>query len=946
MLPRSPNGENVEVRVTVELDHDHAKLKILAGYWGKADASVAAESGHSHHSLLGHSLDVAACAYVLVDENSTLRRRLAELTGIPVDVVAITFATVCALHDIGKLDTRFQRKAPEVADALRPHTANIATGRYDHGSEGFRQIEDDDAEAAYLEKQIGAERAMPILRAVCGHHGAFPMREPPDASRSNLPRRVRKEDSAARRALQDCLFDFFSTLECALPWPNEADGALLQQLGGLCAVADWVGSNVEHFPYCSHELLALPAYWGKTLKGAHRACREAGLQRDRVPTRSFNELFPGYTPRDVQTLTEELTVNEAALVILEAEMCKGKTEAAYSTAARFLGAGLAEGITVALPTMATSNAMFSRVLELTPRLFPEKEVQLALAHSRARRQAPFASLLDHRLRASDKDAPEASVMCARWLLSRKRVLLAQLGVGTIDQALQAGLMLRHQFVRMFALARNVVIIDEVHAYDAYMEVLLEHLLSWLGALNVPVILLSATLPSARRTALANAWRGSAAAEQVDNDTVEQARKRPYPLVSVTTSHRTQILALTTQSENRKIAIRCVYSTDDQMSVTANQLLQAARAGARVVWIRNTVKEAQHAYQAVKQACGEIQCLLFHARFRSCDRSAIEEEVLHLFDKHAPSGGRVLIATQVVEQSLDLDFDLMHSDLAPIDLLFQRAGRLHRHQRARPRGCEEPFMAIHCPSVEDIAEANFGVSEYVYDKGTLWLAHKALRNRKYLTLPTDIRPLVEATYHPVARAEALQQGGSILTAAEEKLDGEILTRRTKAQRICIAPTDAEPDGDGALEDDDVQVQALTRDGISASLLPFEWLAGETRVMFADATATAWNMDASKPSAGHLVEQLLDQTLSIPAKSINSVQPCAPTGDESSWDIWLGRFQRFAADTGLGPRTVPLAMQRDGENYTGWLLENGTRHPIIYSRVLGFQKLSTDEKEKKP
>ena len=333
---------------------------------------------------------------------------------------------------------------------------------------------------------------------------------------------------------------------------------------------------------------------------------------------------------------------------------------------------------MALPTMATSNAMFARVEAVAPRLFPAPDVQLALAHGRASRQPRFQLLVQRGLRARDLDTPEASVMCARWLLNKKRILLAQVGVGTIDQTLQAALVVRHQFVRMFGLSRNVVIIDEVHAYDAYMEVLLEHLLGWLGALRVPVVLLSATLPSERRAALARAWRGADTpadgddeVEHVPADDLETAKTRPYPLVSVTTRGGTTTHSNDATPTARTVLLERVLRPKDDaahVDATAARLLAAARAGARVVWIRNTVGEAQDAFRAVACRAGDVEHRIFHARFRGCDRSRIELEVLDRFGKSAPPGGRVLVATQVVEQSLDLDFDEMHTDLAPIDLL--------------------------------------------------------------------------------------------------------------------------------------------------------------------------------------------------------------------------------------------------------------------------------------
>ncbi|MEI8257323.1 MAG: CRISPR-associated helicase Cas3', partial [Deltaproteobacteria bacterium] len=645
---------------------DDETHSLLARYWGKAQPDVV--GGADHHTVLGHSMDVAACAFVLVDKHPTLRRQLGVSAQIDSEAVAISYAAVCALHDIGKLDTRFQRKAARVADVLRPASSGVEQLHYDHGIEGFRQIEDDEVSLRRATELLGAD-ATALLRAVCGHHGALPSTDDPDPSRMNLVRKLRTEDAAARRGFFEVVVAFFVSRGVRLPWSGPVDGALVQRLAGLCAVADWLGSNVEHFGYASGPV-TMSTYWEEALVRAHAACDAAGLLRATPKPAEFGQLFPGYTPRDVQLLTEAVRLDAPALVIVEAEMGKGKTEAALSMAARLLEGGHGDGLTIALPTMATSNAMFARVEAVVPRVFQGNDVQLALAHGRASRNERFQSLVKRGLVAQDSDAPEASVMCARWLLNKKRILLAQVGVGTIDQALQAALVVRHQFVRMFGLSRNVVIIDEVHAYDAYMEVLLEHLLRWLGALDVPVVLLSATLPSERRAALARAWR-NAGDDESEADDFDAARARPYPLVSVSTRLGTETHgpSSTYVASTRTLTLeRWKGASDDaaRLERVAAHLVEKARGGARVVWIRNTVREAQAAFGAVAARAGDVEHGLFHARFRGCDRSGIEKAVLADFGKEARPGGRVLIATQVVEQSLDLDFDEMHTDLAPID----------------------------------------------------------------------------------------------------------------------------------------------------------------------------------------------------------------------------------------------------------------------------------------
>jgi CRISPR-associated endonuclease/helicase Cas3 len=913
--------------------------KLLSTYWGKESRAV--PGGPSHHTVLGHCLDVAACAFLLVERHPSLRRALARIAGLDEPATAPTWAFLCALHDVGKFDTRFQRKARRVADILRPSSRGIEERTFDHGSEGFLLLFDEEKDdlGSWLEARLGPS-ARVAMRAVCGHHGEFPGDVEPSPGTAIRPS-LRAEDRRSRKLFLESVLDFAILQGGRLPLTVSHEGVFSQRLAGLCALSDWLGSDTEFFPY--HEgPVELDSYWRGAISRAERACTAVGLLRAGANNSSFATLFPGFKPRDVQTLTERLLIDEPALVIIEAQMGKGKTEAALATAGRFLAAGLADGLTVALPTMATSNAMLERVEEVASRMFAD-DVQLALAHGRASRQPRFLELLRRPVRSADTDATEATVMCARWFAHRKRVLLAQVGVGTVDQALQAALIVKHQFVRMFGLARNVVVIDEVHAYDAYMEVLLERLLGWLGAMGTPVVLLSATLPSARRETLLRAWRGCTDDLAEPSDSFEEARARAYPLVTVGTAHRvtTHTLATELQEERRILRVEVTaHNEAERVAIVAQRLVDAARAGARIVWIRNTVREAQQAFRAVAHADPSVPRNLFHARFRGCDRARVEQDVLRDFGKAGAFGGRVLVATQVVEQSLDLDFDELHTDLAPVDLVLQRAGRLHRHVRARPAGFELPRVVVHIPSREDVDALRFGPSKYVYDSGTLWLTSRALSGRSSLELPTDIRPLVEECYHPASRGVLLAEGGVELVDAERLREGTLVERRVKAKRCCIAPAAMAPEGEPAMDDDDDEyVQAFTRDGRSATILPFWWDGEAARDLDAISKTPAWDLDPNAPAAWSLVERILDQTLTLPARG--DVTATAPVGDLAAYQNWLERFRRFAAARGLSKRLVPVPLRREASGHKGTLYAGGRRRRIHYDRTYGLLMPSEQE-----
>jgi hypothetical protein len=230
---------------------------------------------------------------------------------------------------------------------------------------------------------------------------------------------------------------------------------------------------------------------------------------------------------------------------------------------------------------------------------------------------------------------------------------------------------------------------------------------------------------------------------------------------------------------------------------------------------------------------------------------------------------------------------------------------------------------------------------VYDVGTLWIADRALRSRSALHLPGDIRPLVEETYHPDSRAALLPLGGAALVAAEQKRQYELTARRTRARQCCIPPTTAEPDGGKAPDDSDDAVQAFTRDGTSATLLPFWWNGVEGRAIDQDEGAAPWHLDASAPDAWRLAGHLLDQTLSLPARS--DVEGVVTGREAIAWQTWKTRFARFAEDGGLGKRVVPLPLQRHGDAHKGWLSVGGRRRRVLYTKVLGLLMLSEKGEE---
>lgn len=370
---------------------------------------------------------------------------------------------------------------------------------------------------------------------------------------------------------------------------------------------------------------------------------------------------------------------------------------------------------------------------------------------------------------SDDDNPNSAdgvIRAETWFLPRKRTLLAPFGVGTVDQALMSVLQTRHFFVRMFGLQNKVVIFDEVHAYDTYMSELFKRLLAWLRQIGVSVILLSATLPEKTRRDLTAAFLGQ---EEVDVPPAE------YPRLTIATDAGVQSIALDTPSSRAVELEKC----DTQPQTIVGHLQNALKNGGCAAVICNRVARAQELYKEIQAAglVSEDDLILFHARFPFAWREEIEVKVLEKFGKDKNSGKNInrpkksiVVATQVIEQSLDLDFDFMISDLAPVDLLIQRAGRLHRHSQndaTRPENLKTPKLLIAFPQTEDIP--TFGHDEFVYDRSIMLKTWFALKNKTVLSLPEETTALIETVY------------GGDMGIQDEALSKELDTAIKKAQK---------------------------------------------------------------------------------------------------------------------------------------------------------------------
>jgi CRISPR-associated endonuclease/helicase Cas3 len=706
-----------------------------------------------YHPLLYHMLDVAAVAGIVWDQCliAQLRKRLECSLGTDARAHIVLLA---GAHDLGKASPGFQKTVPGLSrksglrfsenDQKRPH--------------GF-------ISAHVLNEVLGPSSASAVLAQIAGgHHGVFPR-----AAELQMGRDVLGND-CWKAARQELLREFANTVgfdlnRWALSGSEITDPPLVPLLAGFISVVDWIGSNQDFFP-CVVECGVLPPvgaedYWRKAQEQAQHALEELGW----LPAVTFADearfdiVFSDFTANDLQTATIELASKQTSpyLMIVEAPTGQGKTEAALYAADMAMCRGFASGMYVAMPTQATGNAMFKRVLDdyLKDRGHRGK-LNLQLVHGDAllarMEEVKEGEIRDFNPKSIDDGG---DVEAQSWFTARKRPLLAPFGVGTIDQSLLSVLQTKHWFVRLFGLAGKVVIFDEVHAYDAYMSTILERLLHWLAEMGCTVILLSATLPEAKRRALARAYSGRDDGEYKRYPRITVAGPRHYPDAQ---TDRTPVCAEIPMGEPRSIDVR--FARTDLPTLTAILEQRLTHGGCAAV-ICNTVDRSIQVYKHLRDNLEDTECSLFHARTLRMWRREREGEVLRKFGKrdqqekdldgHLINSDRplraVLVATQVIEQSLDLDFDLMISEMAPIDLLLQRCGRLHRHPRHRPVGLERPEFIVLCdgettgPPPESFGEA----IEFIYDRYVLLRTWLALRQREKIEVPADVEELVEAVY---------------------------------------------------------------------------------------------------------------------------------------------------------------------------------------------------------
>ena len=800
---------------------------------GKESWSDKQDNYAAYHLLPYHCLDVAAVAKCWWEASPSLRKQFSQTMQLENEQQAKAWVLFfVALHDLGKLDIRFQMKAEKIAIQLQPDIPqNIkppVRTDYSHGEAGYAwflyELE------TYGFNYSVEDQANKWMTQVAGHHGVIPISRQDKQQISGVSPLLIARDKQARINWINALQQLFSVNLNAVP------ENVPPLLAGFCSVCDWIGSSVDYFEYeTKRDDNDLKKYFDSRADNAKRALQAFGILSKLKANKTLETLFPLhapdgtlYKPRGLQTLTESLPLVQN-LTLIEAPTGSGKTETALVYAARLLHEGLADSIIFALPTQATANAMLERLEKMAENLFVDGAT-VVLAHGKSKLKDALEKILE-----TDKQTAqgqeEATQQAISWLTaSKKRAFLGQIGVCTIDQVLLSVLPVKHKFVRSFGIQKSVLIVDEVHAYDSYMYGLLKAVLKQQYKAGGSVLLLSATLPQQQREYLARSW---------DDAKIEITKT--YPLITQVYADKTskpfQIEDAQQLPESKAVqletwALADLQFTDDSLT----KIIAAAEQGTKVAVICNLVADAQDLAQRLRELT-EIEVDLFHSRFRFIDRHKKENHVKALYGKDSDKrakGGRILVATQVVEQSLDLDFDWMITQLCPVDLLFQRLGRLHRHERDES---ERPlnFRIPRCVVIVPEQETEYGDSQYIYkNKRVLWrtqqLIEQAILKSSPVIFPEAYRDWIEKVY----QEEPWQDESAIMTAAYEKYTDEVqFVAKIAANRVMEMPIKP-------LSDEDDRVTTLTRDGeMSVTVLPVfkqngkaftlenEWVNGENK-----------------------------------------------------------------------------------------------------------------------
>ena len=767
------------------------------------------------HLLEHHLADVGACFEALLAQ-PTIRQRLARSGGLDSlgDATAARLSLFAALHDIGKVNVGFQTRIwepqylqgkPRIRYA--GHTLDVtpvlngednATAQWFFEALGWWW----DATESWDDRD--GETVCALFVAALSHHG-LPIQLDGKHANPAVWRSFGGLDPAecVRRVGRLARGWFRAAWDSDAP-PLPSTPAFQHMFLGLCTLADWIGSNETYFPF--HAALD-DDYIETARRNAARAVSEIGLdlsqQRAALPSElpEFAQLF-GFDsgPNAIQQAAMG-TPTDARLAIIESETGSGKTEAALWRFVRMYQEGLVDGLYFALPTRAAASQIYERLQRFIANLFPDRHrPPVILAVPGYLRDGDATGRFLQNYDVWWDDHPDDATRGRHWAAeSAKRYLAAQIAVGTVDQAMMAALKVKHAHMRAACLSRNLLVVDEVHASDTYMGRILSSLLdAHLGAGGY-ALLMSATLGSAARQQWLSIGRPNAG----DTLSLEAAIRSPYPAVSTMTTEGESVTEVGRNDIEKTVRVDGAPLMHDFDRV-AERALQTARDGAKVLVIRNTVNYAIDTQQAVEQAalasdrnllfaCNDTPAL-HHSRFASDDRRLLDRAVEERLGKDSASGGIIVVGTQTLEQSLDIDADLLITDLCPVDVLLQRIGRLHRHRRNdRPTGYDTPVCVVLMPDGYDLSPLlqrgpklnGLGPHGYVYqDLRIIEATRRLIVESPQWSIPCMNRELVEQATHPAALKAIVDKLGEDWAVHAINVTGEEIAEGLTARNAII------------------------------------------------------------------------------------------------------------------------------------------------------------------
>ena len=757
--------------------------------WAKSDFA----EGVDWLPLYQHIADSAAVAGILWDDflPESTKRVVASGSGGDAALARKVTVWLAAAHDLGKASPAFavqvDRLRLDIEEAGLPFHPSVQRNRakLPHSMASYLILR------TWLETSQGFSRKKAAMFAAVplGHHGTFsaPPREYDGGNLELLGTGTAWDD------VQLQLADFAASLAGLTPEdfarlagvPPTQSSTLVST--GFTILTDWIASNTDYFP-----LRATPRDSG----AARAALRRLDLPPAwKAPAPADPQLFADHLglaePRPLQTELVGLarTIRRPELVILEAPTGDGKTKAAFGCCQVLANRFHLGGVLFALPTQATSDGIFGTVRDWLDTIQGTDDVSLSLAHGKAAFNPEFQKITAMSRIFDETESTDGRTVAHSYLTGRtKLATMSDFVVGTIDQLLLGALRAKHVVLRHLGVAGKVVVIDEVHAADSFMRRYLCRMLTWLAAYDVPVIAMSATLTPSIRHELITAYNDGLGRTTPPVDANEAI---VYPRITVTSDHGAEVTAVPASARSSTVSISELPGDTDTIAAAA---LDAAAGGGNVAVVCDTVRRAQDVYRTLRDTSSSgVEIMLLHSRFLTPDRMAKERALRDRLGPDAPRDGKplIVVATQVIEQSLDIDFDVMFSDIAPIDLLIQRVGRLHRHEwkdAGRPSAHRTPRLIL-----TGITRSETGPPEFDRGCRSVYGAYALLRclatlgehfaTRPALTSPGDVAPLVTRAYESITAPPGWEKAWAQAQAAATETDHQ---KRLRAGQFLIDP----------------------------------------------------------------------------------------------------------------------------------------------------------------